>query len=221
MCSTEHEARIRSSFCRVNQSNMPEKTRVPSTRRTERGQISGLVTKTQGSTRGRGRGCGSRVVGEPHEDVAHTQSGFRGCGVRFQSRGATNRGLVREEVDTRGSTTETQDYRNTRSRSTPHEVAYEVDNEGSRWSGKRGRSSSKAGHSTCSRKRTAHSMSLTEADIPRIADTIIQAISTQSCENPHGDGNPDSADTENDTENDTDDFMPSDTMESGKMYYNQ
>ena len=99
----------------------------------------------------------------------------------------------------------------------PREVTHEVDNEGSRRPGKRGRSSSTAGRSTHSTKRTAHSTSLTEADIPRIADAIIQAISTRSCENPHGDGNPDSADTENDT----DDFTPSDTMESGKMYYNQ
>ena len=47
MRSTEHEARIRSSFCRVNQCNMPKKTRVPPTRRTRRGQRSGLVTKRE------------------------------------------------------------------------------------------------------------------------------------------------------------------------------
>ena len=210
MRSTEHEARIRSSFCKVNQSNMPKKTRVPPTRRTGRGQRSGLVTKTRGSTRNRGRGRGSRAVREPHEDVAHTQSGVRGRAVRDRSRVATSRGLVREEEDARGSVAETQDYRNTRSRSAPREVTHEVDNEGSRRPGKRGRSSSTAGRSTRSTKRTAHSTSLTEADIPRIADAVIQAISTRSRENPHGDGNSDSADTENDT----DDFTPSDTMET-------
>ena len=213
MRSTEHKARIRSSFCRVNQSNMPKKTRVPPTRRTGRGQRSGLVTETRGSTRNRGRGRGSRAVREPHEDVAHTQSGVRGRAVRDRSRVATSRGLVREEEDARGSAAETQDYRNTRSCSAPREV----DNEGSRRPGKRGRSSSTAGRSTRSTKRTAHSTSLTEADIPRIADAVIQAISTRSRKNPHDDGNPDSADTENDT----DDFTASDTMETGKMYYNQ
>ena len=152
------------------------------------------------------------TVREPHEDVAHTQSGVRGCAVRDRSRG-----LVREEEDTRGRAAETQDYRNTRSRSAPREVTHEVDNEGSRRPGKRGRSSSTAGRSTRSTNRTAHSMSLTEADIPRIADAVTQAISTRSRESPHGDGNPDSADTENDT----DGFAPSDTMETGKMYYNQ
>ena len=103
---------------------MPKKTRVPPTRRTRRGQRSGLVTKTRGSTRnrGRGRGRGSRAVREPHEDVAHTQSGFRGRAVRDRSRVATSRGLVREEEDARGSAAETQDYRNTRLRSAPREV---------------------------------------------------------------------------------------------------
>ena len=179
--------------------------------------MAGLVKKTRGSTRNRGRGRGSRAVREPHEDVAHTQSGVRGRAVRDRSRVATSRSLVREEEDARGSAAETQDYRNTRSRSAPREVTHEVDNEGSRRPGKRGRSSSTAGRSTRSTKRTAHSTSLTEADIPCIADAVIQAISTRSRENPHGDVNPDSADTENDT----DDFTPSDTMETGKMYYNQ
>ena len=132
MRSAKHEARIRSSFCRVNQSNMPKKTRVQPTRRTGRGQRSGLVTKTRGSTRNRGRGRGSRAVREPHEDVAHPQSGVRGRAVRDRSRVATSRGLVREEEDARGSAAETQDYRNTRSRSAPREVTHEVDNEGSR-----------------------------------------------------------------------------------------
>ena len=169
----------------------------------------------RGSTRAQGRG--SRAVGEPHKDVAHTQSRFRGHAVRVRSRVATSRGLVREEEDARGSAVETQDFCNTRSRSAPREVTHEVDNEGSRRPGKRGRSSSTAGRSTRSTKRTAHSTSLTKADIPRIADAAIQAISMRSREIPHGNGNPDSADIENDT----DDFTPSDTMESGKMYYNQ
>ena len=171
----------------------------------------------QRSTRGRGQGRGSRAVGQPHEDVAHTQSRFRVRAVRVRSRVATSCDLIHEEEDARGSAAKMQDYRNTRSRSAPREVTHEVDNEGSRRLGKHGFSSSTAGRSTRSTKRTVHSTSLTEADIPRIADAVIQVISTQSHENPHGDGNPDSADTENDM----DDFTPSDTMESGKMYYNQ
>ena len=97
----------------------------------------------------------------------------------------------------------------------------EVDNEGNKRPGKRTRSNSMAGRSTRSMRRAAHSTgpipSLTEADIPCIDDAIIQAMSMRSRENPHGDSNLDSTDTENDT----DDFTPSDTIESGKMYYNQ
>ena len=70
-------------------------------------------------------------------------------------------------------------------------------------------------------KRSTHSIgpipSLTEADIPRIADAMIKAMSTRSHESPHSDSDPDLVDTENVT----DDFTPTDTIEFGKIYYNQ
>ena len=103
---------------------------------------------------------------------------------------------------------------NTRSRSLPREL----NNDANRQPGKRARSNSTAGRP---RKRNAYSTglipSLTEADIPRIADAVIQAMLTQSHESPHSDSDPDLTDTENAT----DDFTPTDTTESGKIYYNQ
>lgn len=67
-------------------------------------------------------------------------------------------------------------------------------------------------------KRSPHSTglipSLTEVDIPHIADIMIQAMSTQSRESQHDDSDPDLYDTENVT----DDLMPIDTVESGKIY---
>ena len=75
-----------------------------------------------------------------------------------------------------------------------------------------------AGRPTCATKRSPYSTglipSLTEVDIPHIADIVIQAMTTRSCESQHDDSDSDL----DDTENVTDDLMPIDTIESGKIY---
>ena len=169
---------------------MPKTNRVLPTRAgSGRDQRTGRVAGTTGA-RGGTRGRSSRSVEQPREEVdvtAHSRRGTRGRGIR--GHGAS----VRSHS---GGPNKGANGR----------------------PGKRARS-----NSTTSRpsKRSAHSTgpapSFTEADIPRIADAVIQAMSTRSRESPHSDSESDLTDTENVT----DEFTPVDTAESGKIYYNQ